>query len=123
MKTSAEKIEEMLNQHELAMLESDGFDEDEIIDVDPLSQEGEEGTLDEVRAEKVVRFKGGKRVRMLDCPKGYRLQGNKCVRMSSSQRQTLSRAAKKRSRKLAGRQGTIAKKRARSVAKRNRAGL
>jgi len=56
-------------------------------------------TILEVAFKKRKVVRGGKVIKKKKCPKGYRLDGNRCVRQSSSERITRKRAGKKSSRK------------------------
>lgn len=81
--------------------------------------EESEKQLDNVIAEVAIKRKrvirGGKLIKKKDCPKGYKKVGNRCVKMSSSERLTRKRAGRK-----AGRKGKAARRRQfkRSIKKR-----
>jgi len=109
------------------MLET-AFDFIDTLDFDDLSDEqvellenfldmcGSEEEISEVRKERVVR--GGKRTRKVKCKSGYKAVGGRCVRMSSSERRTRSKAAKRGARKKKGQKKSIERKRKRSIRKR-----
>lgn len=85
--------------------------------------EAYEPSLDEVAPKRIITFRGGKRTRKLDCPSGYKLEDNRCVKMSSREIMKRRRAAKKGARKTRGKRALIARKRARSMTRRSNAGL
>ena len=64
---------------------------------------------------KVVR--DGKVVKKLVCKPGYKAQGSKCVKMSSAEKRSRSKAAIKAARTSKGSRAAAAKKRARSMKK------
>jgi len=76
----------------------------------------EEDQLSEKTKERVVR--GGKKTRKLKCKSGYKAVGNKCVKMSSSEKHTRSKAAKKGARKSKSKKASTQRKRAKSMRKR-----
>jgi hypothetical protein len=53
----------------------------------------------EVVARKTRRVRGGKVVRKRKCPRGFKVQGTRCVRQKSRERITRRRAGRKASRK------------------------
>lgn len=55
--------------------------------------------LTEVRAVRKKSVRGGKVIKRKDCPHGYKLVGNRCVRMKTKERLTRKRAGKKSARK------------------------
>ena len=82
--------------------------------------------LNEVNLKKVKIIKNGKKVIVKKCldsdgnlAHGYKKENNKCVKMSSSEKLTRSKAAKKNQRKLKSKQSQINKKRQKSLNKRN----
>lgn len=98
------------------------------IDIDNLTEEQEEmleeilemydadEEINEVKKTRVVR--GGKRVRKVTCPQGKKAVNGKCVRMSSSEKRTRSKAAKRGARKKKTQKAAIERKRKKSMRKR-----
>lgn len=101
-----------------------------------------EEVLDEVRPQRKISYRarrvGGKRVtgkrhRRVSCPKGYRLvrpRGSppgsltgKCVRQGAVERRKRSFSAKRRARRMKGRQAVAKRHRARTMRRRRAAGL
>lgn len=86
-------------------------------------------TLLEVRAKRTISYRGGKRHRRLSCPSGFRLvrsRGSaigKCIRQGAIERRRRSVSAKRRARRLKGKQAVIKRRRARTVRRRRAAGL
>ena len=76
--------------------------------------------LDEIKWKRVIRNK--KVVKKAFCPDGYRYDANKkkCVRISPEQARKMSKAAKKRARKMKGKMAKIVRKRMKSMKKRTR---
>jgi len=62
--------------------------------------------LVEITARKTRRVRGGKVVRKRKCPRGYKVQGTRCVKQKSKERLTRRRAGRK-----AARKGKAARKR------------
>jgi len=73
--------------------------------------------LDEARKEKVIR--GGKKTKRLKRKKGYKVINGKYVKMSSSEKRTRSRAAKKGARKRKSQRSSITRKRKKSMKRRS----
>ena len=98
-------------------LDFDNLSEDQVELLDNvLEMYNEEDELSEKAKERVVR--GGKRVKKLKCKEGYKAVGNRCVKMSSSEKRTRSKAAKKGSRKAKSKRVSTQRKRAKSMRKR-----
>lgn len=70
---------------------------------------------------KVISFSGGRKHIKLDCPPGYKLDGNKCVKMSSTELKARSKGARKAALKRKSHQSAINRSRAKTMAKRNAA--
>lgn len=64
----------------------------------------------------------GKKIRRLFCPSGFRVQGKRCVKMSSSQRNKLSRIQRKASRKRKAKKSQSRRKFRRSIGRRKSIG-
>jgi len=90
-------------------------EQDELLE-EILEMYEEEDQLSEKTKERVVR--GGKKTRKLKCKSGYKAVGNKCVKMSSSEKHTRSKAAKKGARKSKSKKASTQRKRAKSMRKR-----
>lgn len=73
-------------------------------------------SINEVRKERVVR--GGKKVKKVVCPSGKKAVNGKCVRMSSSEKRTRSKASKKGAKKSKSKRAATSRKRAKSMRKR-----
>lgn len=99
------------------------------VDIDNLNEEqfekfqeilemtdGDIDSLQEVKKEKVVR--GGKKTRKVKCKQGYKAVSGKCVRMSSSEKRTRSKAAKRGARKAKSKKTATSRKRQRSIKRR-----
>jgi hypothetical protein len=72
--------------------------------------------LQEIEFKKVIRK--GKVVKKKICPDTAKVAGNKCVKMTASEKLKQSKAAKKRAIKMKSKMGKILKKRAKSLKKR-----
>ena len=72
-----------------------------------------EEDLEEAVKKRVVR--AGKFVRKLQCKPGYKAMGNRCVKMSASEKKMLKKRAKKSARKRKSKKNIIAAHRKRSM--------
>jgi hypothetical protein len=78
--------------------------------------------VNEVRRSRYVSYRGGKRSIRMTCGPGYRLEGSRCVRMSSMERRKRSRSTIRAQRKLRGKRYMINRRRQRSMRRRQRSG-
>jgi hypothetical protein len=129
-KIIGERIKEKIDQREKEIVESldttdYGLDEEYIEDTDEYLTDNEEyeseedfDTLEEVAAKKTMVVRGGKRMKKYVCPSGYKLDGKKCIKMSSSEKTKLSKQAKKAAKKRKSGQAAANRKRAKSLKKR-----
>lgn len=91
-----------------------------------------ESILSEVRANRTISYRGGKRQRRVSCPPGYKLvrpRGSspgtmgQCRRQGAVERRRRSMGSKRRARKVRGRAAVVQRKRAKSLRRRRAAGL
>lgn len=99
----------------LSMIDLDSLDENQIEKVDEIIAIMQDDEALNERTERVVR--GGKKVRRKVCKSGYKAVDGKCVKQSSKERRTRSKAAKKSARKKTDKKSTQ-RKRQRSIRKR-----
>lgn len=93
-------------------LSGDELEEDYIADDEEYYDEDEEiERLDEVTAKRKKVVRGGKRVIKWVCPRGYRKEGKRCVRMSAADRRKLSKRAKRAARKSRSKRASAIRKR------------
>lgn len=74
--------------------------------------------VNELKFKKVIR--GGKIKKKIICPKGFKVVGGKCVKMSATERRKRSKATRRSQKKLqaGGKTGKLLRKRAKSMRKR-----
>lgn len=99
-------------------LDIENLDENQSELLDEILEMYEDDELSEVAGKKKKVVRGGKRTKKISCPKGYKAVGGKCVKMSSSEKKTRERAAKKSAKKKKGKGASIERKRKRSMRKR-----
>lgn len=77
----------------------------------------------EAAPKKKVSFAGGTKHIRLDCPPGYRVKDNTCVKMSAGEILAKRKSARLAARKTKGKRALIARKRAMTMKRRQAAGL
>ena len=99
----------------LSLIDFDDLSEDQIHYLDVLLDHIDEYELNE-KIKRVVR--GGKKVKKKICKPGYKSDDDgKCVKMSSQEKKSRSKGAKKGAKKKKGQKASIARKRAKSMKK------
>ena len=105
-----EMLEEYEEEYELDENEYEGEIQEESVQLNELG-----------KIKRVVR--NGKLIKRRFCPKGYKLEKGRCVRMSGTERMKLRRAAIRRARKMKAKRMQILRKRKLSMKRRRAAGL
>ena len=91
---------------------------DKILELTESEDEEDDEEVSEALGKRKRVVRGGKKQRKLQCPKGYKAQGGRCVRQTAKEKRTRQKAQKKGARKRRTKQAQATRKRQRSMRRR-----